>query len=95
MLTDTQRKMASVQEIARLSPIENSDFLEVAMMKDLGWKVVVKKGEFKVGDKVVYFEIDSAIDANYLPDPLLFLRDKGIKKLFTGRTPDTSAFSGE
>lgn len=95
MLTDTQRKMASVQEIARLSPIENSDFLEVAMMKDLGWKVVVKKGEFKPGDKVVYFEIDSAIDANYLPDPLLFLRDKGIKKLFTGRTPDTSAFSGE
>lgn len=95
MLTDTQRKMASVQEIARLSPIENSDFLEVAMMKDLGWKVVVKKGEFKPGDKVVYFEIDSAIDANYLTDPLLFLRDKGIKKLFTGRTPDTSAFSGE
>lgn len=95
MLTDTQRKMASVQEIARLSPIENSDFLEVAMMKDLGWKVVVKKGEFNPGDKVVYFEIDSAIDANHLPDPLLFLRDKGIKKLFTGRTPDTSAFSGE
>lgn len=95
MLTDTQRKMASVQEIARLFPIENSDFLEVAMMKDLGWKVVVKKGEFKPGDKVVYFEIDSAIDANCLPDPLLFLRDKGTKKLFTGRTPDTSAFSGE
>lgn len=95
MLTDTQRKMASIQEIATLSPIENSDFLEVATMKGLGWKVVVKKGEFKPGDKVVYFEIDSAIDANYLPDPLLFLRDKGIKKLFTGRTPDTSAFSGE
>lgn len=95
MLTDTQRKMASVQEIARLSPIENSDFLEVAEMKNLGWKVVVKKGEFKVGDKVVYFEIDSAINVNDLPEPLAFLKDKGTKKLFTGRTPDTSAFSGE
>ena len=95
MLTDTQRKMASVQEIARLSPIENSDFLEVAMMKDLGWKVVVKKGEFKVGDKVVYFEIDSAIDVKNLAEGLKFLAEKGTNKLFTGRTPDTSAFSGE
>lgn len=95
MLTDTQRKMASIQEINTLSPIENSDFLEVAMMKDLGWKVVVKKGEFKPGDKVVYFEIDSAINVKDLPEPLAFLKDKGTKKLFTGRTPDTSAFSGE
>lgn len=95
MLTETQRKMASVQEIATLSPIENSDFLEVATMKDLGWKVVVKKGEFKPGDKVIYFEIDSAIDVKDLPDCLSFLKDKGTKKLFTGRTPDTSAFSGE
>lgn len=95
MLTDTQRKMASVQEIATLSPIENSDFLEVATMKNLGWKVVVKKGEFKPGDKVVYFEIDSAIDVKVLPEALKFLAEKGTKKLFTGRTPDTSAFSGE
>ena len=95
MLTETQRKMASVQEIASLSPIENSDFLEVATMKNLGWKVVVKKGEFKPGDKVIYFEIDSAIDVKDLPDCLTFLKDKGTKKLFTGRTPDTSAFSGE
>ena len=95
MLTDTTRKMASVQEIASLSPIENSDFLEVAMMKDLGWKVVVKKGEFKVGDKVVYLEIDSAIDVNDLPDELKFLQDKGVRKIYTGKTPESSAFSGE
>lgn len=95
MLTDTIRKMASIQEIEKLLPIENSDFLEVAMMKNLGWKVVVKKGQFKPGDKVVYFEIDSAINVKDLPWPLEFLKDKGTKKLFTGRTPDTSAFSEE
>lgn len=95
MLTDTTRKMASVQKIASLTPIENSDFLEVAMMENLGWKVVVKKGEFKVGDKVIYFEIDSAINVKDLPEQLAFLKDKGTKKLFTGRTPDTSAFSEE
>ena len=95
MLTDTNRKMASIQEIASLTPIENSDFLEVAMMKDLGWKVVVKKGEFSIGDKVIYFEIDSAINIKDLVEPLKFLAEKGTKKLFTGRTPDTSAFSEE
>lgn len=95
MLTDTIRKMASIQKIASLAPIENSDFLEVAMMENLGWKVVVKKGEFKVGDKVIYFEIDSAINVKDLPECLVFLKDKGTKKLFTGRTPDTSAFSEE
>lgn len=95
MLTDTTRKMASVQKIASLTPIENSDFLEVAMMENLGWKVVVKKGEFKVGDKVIYFEIDSAINVEDLPPPLAFLKDRCLKKLFTARTPETSAFSGE
>ena len=95
MLTDTTRKMASVQHISSLAPIENSDFLEVAMMKDLGWKVVVKKGEFKVGDTVIYFEIDSSINVKDLVEPLQFLKDKGTKKLFTGRTPDTSTFSEE
>lgn len=95
MLTDTKRKMASVQRIAALAPIENSDFLEVATMENLGWKVVVKKGEFKPGDKVIYFEIDSAINVKDLPEPLAFLKDKGTKKLFTGRTPETSAFSEE
>lgn len=95
MLTDTTRKMASVQEIASLTPIENSDFLEVAMMKNLGWKVVVKKGEFQVGDKVIYFEIDSAINVKDLFPFMDFLKEKSVKKLFTGHTPDASAFSGE
>ena len=95
MLTDTMRKLASVQEIATLTPIENSDFLEVAMMKDLGWKVVVKKGEFKPGDIVAYFEIDSAIDVKDLLPCMEFLKERCLKKLFTSRTPETSAFSGE
>lgn len=95
MLTDTIRKMASVQKIASLTPIENSDFLEVAMMENLGWKVVVKKGEFKPGDIVVYFEIDSAIDVKDLLPCMEFLKERCLKKLFTSRTPETSAFSGE
>jgi RNA ligase (TIGR02306 family) len=53
------RKLASVQEVADIQPIEGADRIEVATI--LGWKVVVKKDEFKVGDKCIYLEIDSLI----------------------------------
>lgn len=51
------RTLASVQRITALNPIEGADAIEVADV--LGWKVVVKKGEYQVGDQVVYLEIDS------------------------------------
>jgi RNA ligase (TIGR02306 family) len=51
------RKLASIQAIASLLPIPGADKIEVAQIG--GWNVVVKKGEFSVGDLGVYFEIDS------------------------------------
>lgn len=68
------RKLVTIQTIRELNPIENADRIEVA--KVLGWAVVVKKGEFKVGDKVIYAEIDSLF-----PDKpeFEFLRDKGFR----------------
>lgn len=51
------RKLVTIQEIKDIKPIENADKIEVARI--LGWNVVVKKNEFKIGDKVVYAEIDS------------------------------------
>lgn len=54
-----ERKLAHVEQIVSLEPIENSDFLEKATV--LGWHVVVKKDEFKVGDKVIYIEVDSVL----------------------------------
>jgi len=53
------RKLASVQIIDALNPIENADSIEVADI--LGWKVVVKKGEFQIGSKCIYLEIDSIV----------------------------------
>ena len=76
------RKLASIQEIAELVSIPEADRIELAKIK--GWRAVVKKGQFKVGDKCVFIEIDSV-----LPDiPLFdFLRDsKGkIKPIKTQR----------
>jgi RNA ligase (TIGR02306 family) len=53
------RKLASIQKIDSLTPIPKADAIECATV--LGWHVVVKKGEYKVGDRVVYIEIDSLL----------------------------------
>ena len=50
------RKLASIQKIRSLEPIEGADAIEKAQV--LGWQLVVKKGEFKIGDLCVYCEID-------------------------------------
>lgn len=51
--------LASVQKIDSLSDICNADNIQTA--KVLGWEVVVKKGEFAVGDLCIFVEIDSLI----------------------------------
>lgn len=56
------RKLATIQRISAVRPIEGADKIEVVDV--LGWSVVVKKGEFKAGDFCVYFEIDSWLDAS-------------------------------
>lgn len=68
------RKLASIQRIWALEPIEGADAIEKAHV--MGWHVVVKKGEFKTGDLVVYCEIDSL-----MPDrpEFEFLRPRGMR----------------
>ena len=53
------RKLATIQQIENLAPIEGADQIEVAQI--LGWHVVVKKGDFQVGDLCCYCEIDSIL----------------------------------
>lgn len=53
------RNLASIQSIINIEPIENADSIERATI--LGWQLVVRKDEFKIGDKVVYVEIDSIL----------------------------------
>ena len=59
------RKLATIREIYQIEPIENADAIEVAYID--GWKVVIKKGEFNVGDMVIYIEIDSWIPHSLAP----------------------------
>ena len=53
------RKLATIQRIEALDPIVGADKIECATV--LGWKCVVAKGEFMVGDRCVFYEIDSLL----------------------------------
>lgn len=54
-----ERKLAHIERIDALSEIAGADKIELAQV--LGWQCVVKKGEFKVGDAVIYVEVDSVM----------------------------------
>lgn len=59
------RKLASIRRIDDIQPIPGADAIDVATIG--GWNVVVKKGEFAVGQLVIYFEIDSWIPHELAP----------------------------
>lgn len=54
-----KRKLASVQKVESVEPIEGSDFIE--KIRVLGWTLVAKKDEFEPGDPCIYFEVDSIL----------------------------------
>lgn len=53
----SERKLAHIETIEWLQPIEGKDRIVLAGV--LGWTVIVQKSDFNVGDKVVFCEIDS------------------------------------
>lgn len=52
------RKLVTVKKVTEIRPIPDADAIECAIIGG-GWPVVVKKGEFKVGESGVFFEVDS------------------------------------
>lgn len=58
---NNERELAYVAEIGWVKPIEGADNIELVGVQ--GWTCVAKKGEFRSGDKCVYFEIDSKLPA--------------------------------
>ena len=70
------RKLASIQRIWKIEPIEGADRIELAFV--LGWQCVVNKGQFQPMDLAVYFEIDS-----FLPirEEFEFMRASSYRKM--------------
>lgn len=79
-IRNMERTLVTVQKILDLQPIPGADAIEVAQV--LGWKCVVKRGEFSVGDICAYFEVDSLLPVSPWTD---FLR-KGDPRPFRLRT---------
>jgi hypothetical protein len=67
-----REKMAYIATISKLDPIEGKDRILYASLENLGWQCIVDTSN-KVGDKVVYCEIDSILP----PEPEFeFLRKR-------------------
>lgn len=56
-----QRELAYVVLIDGIEPITGSDNCECAIVG--GWHIMVRKGQFNIGDPAIYFEIDSKVPA--------------------------------
>lgn len=53
------RKLATIQRVLAINPIPDADLIERVTIK--GWNIVSQKGIHKVGDLVIYIEIDSLL----------------------------------
>lgn len=69
-----ERELAYVVKIDNISPIIGADRVELAHIG--GWRIMVKKGQFQVGDFAIYFEIDSKVPEK---EPFMFLEPKHFK----------------
>lgn len=76
----TERKLVTIRTIDDLIPIAKADAIECAKID--GWQVVVRKGEFQVGDKCVFIEIDSVVPDE---EPFKFLTKKQGKTFYNGK----------
>jgi RNA ligase (TIGR02306 family) len=72
-----ERKLASIRKIEKIDPISGADKIELVTVD--GWKVVVAKDVgHKIGDFVVYCEIDSFLP---IKPEYEFLRKSSYKKM--------------
>lgn len=75
-----ERKLATIRKITNITPIEGADKIELVTVG--GWKVVAAKDvNHKIGDLVVYCEIDSFLP---IKEEFEFLRKSSYKKLSDG-----------
>lgn len=75
------RKLATIQKVQALHEIKGADFIEICQIN--GWQCITKKGEVKINDLVVYFEIDSFLPDNdyfsFLPKKTTYENKQGYR----------------
>ena len=73
------RELAYVVIVDGLEPIPGYDKVEHAVVG--GWRVIVQKDKFKVGEPAIYFEIDSRVPSNMECFAFLEKRNYKVKTL--------------
>ena len=74
MIIGDKRELAYIVKIDDISPLPGYDRVESAHVG--GWRVIVRKNQFKPGDYAIYFEIDSKVPET---EPFMFLTPKKFK----------------
>ena len=74
-----ERELAYVVLIDGIEPIPGYDRVEHAIVG--GWRVIVQKDQFKVGDPAIYFEIDSRVPSDKECFAFLEKRNYKVKTL--------------
>ena len=79
-----ERELVYIVKIDEILPIEGADNVETAVVG--GWRIMVRKNQFKPGSIAIYFEIDSKVPET---EPFMFLAAKHFKvktqKYFKGK----------
>ena len=76
---DNERELAYIVLIDGIEPIPGYDRVEHAIVG--GWRCIVQKGQFNVGDPAIYFEIDSRVPKDKECFAFLEKRNYKIKTL--------------
>lgn len=74
MIKNGKRELCYVVQIDNILPINGADRVEQTIVG--GWHIMVRKDQFKIGDKAIYFEIDSKVPEK---EPFDFLASKHYK----------------
>jgi RNA ligase (TIGR02306 family) len=53
-------KLVTFETIIDIQPIVGADRIELARVQ--GWQSVIKKGEYKVGDQIIFVPIDTVLE---------------------------------
>lgn len=59
VIQDTHMKLATIETVLDVRPHPNADRLELAIV--LGWQTIIRKGEFAIGDRIVFVPIDTIL----------------------------------
>ena len=76
MIINDKRALAYVATVTDVRPLEGYDRVEYSQVNN-GWWCITKKDEVKVGDKAIYFEIDSKVPST--DERFAFLENKKYK----------------